>query len=1139
MAIVATSGLWKEAWDMMMRKYLAAEKMATEAELAAVQRKDFATYNDFLREFTLVALRIAGVTDRIMNKYFLRQFTEFDKNETLSDYQQTTKFLNTRDVDFSTITDIAEKIVVTDSLALLKEREVIDLTGKMGDKVKRGIESLHERVHGVDGKSERVENALMVMQAQVSQSKAVRPPLPPQEAIAPAGIANRGNSRRDPANEQCKYCTLIGHFVRMCPRLNHDIVLKRHSRTMHGKILGPLGERINWNSPGGMHRAVIAFNNLDAAVVEAEPVAELTWGQAQGRGPHANFIMESDGRDRVNVTTRQRIAAKKVVQDAIMEDAHEGPNMSPGVTESDKDRAYGKPRDGTPVDKATTTKKKFRYQIPILATPEIDDTLSKLLGTMVSVSFQTMLQDSPRLLKGLRHLLTSQRIEVEEELGHREEEKQEEAPQEVANFQSVLSDLEDLEKAFADIRLSLPDREGGEVMRAPPDLYSGYDQLPLDVRDRSYTPMHMPVGQLQMQVTSMSFTNAVTETQRRMLAIARDMFPARCEPYIDDNPIKGAREKDETEVQPGVRKFVWDHLQDIKELLRRFLEYNITASGPKSILAVPEVTIMGFHYGAYGRKPDPAKTDKIVQWPTPLRTTTEVRAFLGVVGFWKIFIKGFTKIAEPIWAMIREEGTLDWTEDRETIVQTLKKILISEEVTLVAPCFNDEVGRPFVLETDGGPLAVGGVLIQKGEDGRERPIRFDSRTLNSAERRYSQLKKEVLAILHCLKTFQAYLFGRRFILMIDPTNVVGALKNYRPIDPTVGRWVGFIWQFDYEIERIAGLRNRSDDMSRVSLTPEGLKEAESIDAFLDHKGGTLVVDNEMAGTACMTGELLIKALEKGSSTVVAELRKGVVTRVGRKEEKDAWGSIVGPREERMTLAIEEDSPSKMKFNNKNFINQTSTACEDPWRQSGRPRDRQRPVLVIGPQPRASLGKRKRKLSVCKPSPTKEDEVLPAWSEEEDEQGMNGKGEETKQTNHNEERQEGENSDPEDDVQEVIAISSEDETDEISRPREERESSTKNPDKGATNWEEEFGSTSSHWFEQWTSVVKHEWIIKAQKLMVAGRTPTSLDFFTEKDMELAKEKRDEIRTYGLGMEPPSRDSSEKGAKRQMTNSSAMN
>ncbi|GBG64451.1 hypothetical protein CBR_g44336 [Chara braunii] len=135
MVIVAANRSWKETRDVMMRKYLAAEKMATETDLAAVQRKNFATYNDFLREFTLVALRIPGVTDRIMSKYFLRQFSEFVKDKILSAYQQRSKFVNTRDVDFSTVTDLGEKTVVKDTLALLKEgEEVIDLTSRTGDK---------------------------------------------------------------------------------------------------------------------------------------------------------------------------------------------------------------------------------------------------------------------------------------------------------------------------------------------------------------------------------------------------------------------------------------------------------------------------------------------------------------------------------------------------------------------------------------------------------------------------------------------------------------------------------------------------------------------------------------------------------------------------------------------------------------------------------------------------------------------------------------------------------------------------------------------------------------------------------------------------------------------------------------------
>ncbi|GBG71143.1 hypothetical protein CBR_g8446 [Chara braunii] len=396
MAIVASSGSWKETRNEMMRKYLKAEKMATEAELAAVQRKNYATYNDFLRAFTLVALRIPGVTDRIM---------------------------------------------------------------------------------------------------------------------------------------------------------------------------------------------------------KAEPIAEIVWEQPRGRGPQANFILERNGQDRVNITTRRAGSEKKLVQDTVMEELA-GTSTGQQETEvGDQEKVYGKPREEEPVDKATATEKKFRYQIPILTSPEIDGTLSKLLGTMVSVSFRTMLQASPRLLKGLRQLLTRKRVEVEE------------APE-----------------------LQEQDTEEAEALQ------------------------------------------------------------------------------------------------------------------------------------------------------------------------------GF--------------------------------------------------------------------------------------------------KKDVLAILHCLKTFQAYLFGRRFILRIDPTNIAGALKNYKPIDPTVGRWIGFIWQFDYKVERIAGLRNRADGLSRVCITPEGVEDAEPIDAFLEYEGGTLVVDNEMADPAITTGQLPIQSLEKGAPAVVAELREGPVTTVRRKEEKDSWGAEVGAREEFMAM-IEE------------------------------------------------------------------------------------------------------------------------------------------------------------------------------------------------------------------------------------------
>ncbi|GBG60387.1 hypothetical protein CBR_g4345 [Chara braunii] len=589
----------------------------------------------------------------------------------------------------------------------------------------------------------------------------------------------------------------------------------------------------------------------------------------------------------------------------------------------------------------------------------------------------------------------------------------------------------------------------------------------------------------------------------------------------------------------------------------------------------------------------------------------EVRAFLGVVGFWRIFIKNFAKIVEPIRAMIREEGTMDWTEEREGVVQRLKDILTSETVALSSPCFNDEVGRPFILEMDGGPLAVGGVLIQRDEGGKDRPIRFENRTLNSAERRYSQFTKEVLAILHCLKTFQAYLFGRRFILRIDPTNVAGALKNYRPIDPTVGRWVGFIWQFDYKIERIAGIRNKADGLSRVCITSEGMEDAEPIDAFLEYEGGTLAVDNEMMSEGCTSGELLIQTLQKGAPAIVAELREGPVTTRGRREEKDSWGAIVGPKEELIAMAVEEGREAVMSlvesWERKELqwvVNQMQERKDGGkegeeffYVQSYEGLFREIGLLLVGnKQPTEvsiqareeveSEGEKERanveeggntemgdKARVSYEEGAIRGERRETWQgESEGGQGMRDEREEDEEKRESPlEGRSGHGScegygtgteipftydpknlaggyspiqtedegDDEEDVREVIEISSGDERDEISRPREEGRPPMHQPGDGAFRWEDKFGPTPSHWFQQWTNVIKHEWIIKTRKLARAGVEATPLDFFNEAELHKIVRMKREIETYGLGVRKPVEERSGQGTRRDEAQGSNRN
>ncbi|GBG69356.1 hypothetical protein CBR_g4050 [Chara braunii] len=349
------------------------------------------------------------------------------------------------------------------------------------------------------------------------------------------------------------------------------------------------------------------------------------------------------------------------------------------------------------------------------------------------------------------------------------------------------------------------------------------------------TTMHTPRGLIHMNVAPQGWTSAVAMVQRYMVRAMQPISPHITQPYIDDLVVKGPKEKDEQEVMSGIRRFVWDHVQDLCKVLDLLREHNLTASGPKSRHCMSGTTILGFVCDERGRRPDTKKTNKILEWPTPFETITEVRSFVGTCRFWRIFTKGFAAKTRQLRKLVRQGQDWEWGDKQESVIKGLKKF---EEGDLVlgVPDHASVMTRPFIVETDAGPTALGGVLIQRDPNGEERPLRFESRTLNTTERNNSQFKRETLTVLHCLRIFRNYLFGSRFVLRVNPTALAGSLKNFALSDPTITRWLTYIWMFDFELERIPGNKNRPDGLSRVDLDKNSqgvVEDAPPVDRFLD------------------------------------------------------------------------------------------------------------------------------------------------------------------------------------------------------------------------------------------------------------------------------------------------------------------
>ena len=110
----------------------------------------------------------------------------------------------------------------------------------------------------------------------------------------------------------------------------------------------------------------------------------------------------------------------------------------------------------------------------------------------------------------------------------------------------------------------------------------------------------------------------------------------------------------------GVRRFVFEHAEIFRTFMRDCWMAGLTISGTKSAIGMKGIEIVGFLCDEEGRKPDPRKVAKILDWPTP-RNTREARGFVGVVVYYRIFIFQFSIVAAPIFSLFRKGKKFEWT----------------------------------------------------------------------------------------------------------------------------------------------------------------------------------------------------------------------------------------------------------------------------------------------------------------------------------------------------------------------------------------------------------------------------------------------------------------------------------------------
>ena len=329
------------------------------------------------------------------------------------------------------------------------------------------------------------------------------------------------------------------------------------------------------------------------------------------------------------------------------------------------------------------------------------------------------------------------------------------------------------------------------------DLASGYHQLELPEADRPKTAFATHMGHFQWRVLPQGISNAPSVFQATMNHLFAHLVGKHVFIYLDDILIASRNAE--------------EHAQHLEEVLSILEKHKLYAKQSKCSFNMSEVHYLGHIVGSGGVRPDPKKLQVVQDWPTP-NTAHDVRAFLGLTQYFRRFIKDYSLIAAPLHKLLQKDSQCTWTQQCEQAFLTLKQALLTAPV-LAVPDYD----APYQLEvwTDASNTAVGAVLMQDGH-----PIAYESRRFSSAERNYDTTDREMVAIIHALRTWRCYLEGTQFHIKCDH-KALSFFKTKANVTPRQARWLEFLERFNLAIDHVAGKSNISDVLSRVQHGADG------------------------------------------------------------------------------------------------------------------------------------------------------------------------------------------------------------------------------------------------------------------------------------------------------------------------------
>nr|VZI30274.1 unnamed protein product [Spirometra erinaceieuropaei] len=314
-----------------------------------------------------------------------------------------------------------------------------------------------------------------------------------------------------------------------------------------------------------------------------------------------------------------------------------------------------------------------------------------------------------------------------------------------ADYSTGLNDaLEDYHYPLPTLEQIFATLNGGKVF-ARIDLSEAYLQIEVDEKSQELLTINTHKGLFRYTRLNYGVKTAPSVFQQIMDTMLTNV-PGTIA-YLDDILVVGSSEEELT--------------QRLDQVVDNLIDYGLKVNMEKSEFLRKEIHYLGFIVNENGRAPDPERVKAFQNMKVP-KNTKELQSFMGLVSYYGPFITGLHSLKPPLSRLLCKDVEFVWSPECQNAFDAIKTKICDS--TMLS---HFEADKETIVQADASDYGLGGVLLQKDADGRVQPIMHAARSLTKAERNYSQIEKEALAIIFAVQRFHLFIYGRPFTLRTD------------------------------------------------------------------------------------------------------------------------------------------------------------------------------------------------------------------------------------------------------------------------------------------------------------------------------------------------------------------------------------